>query len=136
MAIHYKNHILLTGKGNPMAKTLIEQMQELEAEYAKIAAKKAELMEGAKKEALAKVEAAIEELNALGYNYRLNQLGDKPAKSSGSGQKAPRKVSDGPCPICNFKTAPHHDRRAHRSQAEKKPFTAEELTSLGYTKVG
>ena len=73
-------------------------------------AQRAELLEDAKKEALDKAEKAVAELNELGRDL--------------------------PCPICKFKTTPHHDGRMHRSQKSKKPFTVEELMEKGLTKVG
>ena len=54
-----------------------------------------------------------------------------------AGTQAPkRQARDLPCPICEFKTTPHHDGRMHRSQKTKKPFTVEELMEKGLTKVG
>jgi hypothetical protein len=47
-----------------------------------------------------------------------------------------RAVGDLPCPICKFKTTPHHDGRMHRSQKTKKPFTTEDLMERHLTKVG
>ena len=46
-----------------------------------------------------------------------------------------RQTRDTPCPICGFKTNPHHDGRAHRSQEPKRPFTGEELSEKGLAKV-
>lgn len=57
-----------------MAKvSVLERIKELEAE-------KEKLMSEAKAQALAAATAAIEELNALGFNYRLTQ-GDAPART-------------------------------------------------------
>ena len=59
--------------------------------------------------------------------------------------RAPRKAAsqapkcqtrDLPCPICKFKTTPHHDGRMNRSQETKKPFTVEELMERHLAKVG
>jgi len=102
-------------------------------------AQRAQLLEGAKKEALDNAEKAVAELNELGFHYTLTE------GASTSSQRAPRKAAsqapkrqarDLPCPICHFKTTPHHDGRMHRSQKTKKPFTVEELMERHLTKVG
>jgi len=54
-----------------VAKNIAEELKELEAEEARIRERKAKLQESAKAEALANVNKALEELNALGYDYRL-----------------------------------------------------------------
>jgi hypothetical protein len=101
---------------------------------------RAQLLEGAKKEALDNAERAVAELNGLGFYYTLTE-----GASSGSPARAPRKASsqapkrqarDLPCPICKFKTTPHHDGRMHRSQKTKKPFTVEELREKRLAKAG
>jgi hypothetical protein len=101
-------------------------------------AQRAQLLEGAKKEALDNAERAVAELNELGFHYTLSE-------SPTSTQRAPRKVAshapkrqarDLPCPICHFKTTPHHDGRMHRSQKTKKPFTTEDLMEKHLTKIG
>jgi hypothetical protein len=99
-----------------------------------------ELLEGAKKEALDNAEKAIAELNELGFHYSLAE-----GAATASPARAPRKAGsqtpkrqarDVACPICHFKTTPHHDGRMHRSQKAKKPFSVEELMEKGLTKVG
>jgi hypothetical protein len=101
---------------------------------------RAQLLEGAKKEALEIAERAVADLNDLGFDYRLVE-----GASTTSTARAPRKATsqapkrqarDLPCPICHFKTSPHHDGRMHRSQKNKKPFTVEELMERHLTKVG
>jgi hypothetical protein len=103
-------------------------------------AQRAQLLEGAKKEALDNAERAVAELNELGFHYSLIE-----GASTASPARAPRKASaqapkrqtrGEPCPICRFKTEPHHDGRMHRSQKTKKPFTVEELMEKGLTTVG
>jgi hypothetical protein len=98
-------------------------------------------LDGAKKEALDKAEKAVAELNELGFHYSITEG----ASPSFSETRAPRKASseapkrqarDLPCPICRFKTTPHHDGRMHRSQKTKKPFTVEELMEKHLAKVG
>jgi hypothetical protein len=104
-------------------------------------AQRAQLLEGAKKEALENAERAVAELNELGFHYTLTEG----ASVSVSTVRAPRKTAaqapkrqarDLPCPICHFKTTPHHDGRMHRSQKTKKPFTVEELMERHLAKVG
>ena len=102
---------------------------------------RAQLLEGAKKEALDNAERAVADLNNLGFDYRL-VVGA--SASTTSTARAPRKAAshapkrqarDLPCPICHFKTSPHHDGRMHRSQKTKKPFTVEELMERGLSRV-
>ena len=103
-------------------------------------AQRATLLEGAKKEALENAEKAVAELNELGFHYTLTE-----GATTASTTRAPRKTAsdapkrqarDLPCPICHFKTMPHHDGRMHRSQKSKKPFTVEELMEKHLAKVG
>ena len=104
--------------------SVLEKLKALDAQ-------RAQLLEGAKKEALDNAEKAVAELNELGFHYTLVE-----GASTTSPARAPRKTAsqapkrqarDLPCPICKFKTTPHHDGRMHRSQKTKKPFTVEEL---------
>jgi hypothetical protein len=114
--------------------SVLEKLKALDAQ-------RAQLLEGAKKEALEIAEKAVADLNDLGFDYHLIEG----ASASTSPARAPRKATsqapkrqarDLPCPICNFKTTPHHDGRMHRSQKAKKPFTVEELMEKHLTKVG
>jgi hypothetical protein len=114
--------------------SVLEKLKALDAQ-------RAQLLEGAKKEALDNAERAVAELNELGFHYALTEA----ASVSASPARAPRKAAsqapkrqarDVPCPICHFKTTPHHDGRMHRSQKSKKPFTVEELMEKGLAKVG
>jgi hypothetical protein len=108
-----------------VARSILERIQDLERQ-------KQALLSDAKKEALAKVEAAVAELNALGFNYVLSEA---PGTSSSGNRVGTRGRTNRPCPICKFKTAPPHDGRRHRSQGgNKKPFTVGELQKLGYEK--
>jgi DNA-binding protein H-NS len=54
-------------------------------------------------------------------------------KAGGATAKAKGTKAD-VCPICDFQTTPPHDRRAHRYQNKKAPFSAEELNEKGLTK--
>jgi hypothetical protein len=99
--------------------------------------KRAQLLEDAKKAALDNAEKAVAALNELGFNYRLVEGASTARAPRKAASQAPkRQTRDLPCPICEFKTDPHHDGRAHRSQKTKKPFTVEELMEKGLTKVG
>jgi hypothetical protein len=114
-----------------MLTTVLEKLKALDAQ-------RAQLLEGAKKEALDNAEKAVAELNELGFDYRLVEGSGSTARAQRkAGTQAPkREARDVPCPICEFKTTPHHDGRMHRSQKNKKPFTVEELMEKGLTKVG
>ena len=102
--------------------TTLQQLKKLDEERTK-------LLEGAKADALARAEEAINELTALGFDYELVE----PAKETARKTRAVRKgmVPDhhpkGTCPICEYATKPPHDKRSHRSQTKKKPFTDAEL---------
>jgi hypothetical protein len=110
--------------------TVLEKLKALDAQ-------RAQLLEGAKKEALDNAEKALAELNELGFDYHLVE-GASPARAprKAVSQAPTRQARDLPCPICKFKTTPHHDGRMHRSQKSKKTFTVEELVEKGLTKVG
>jgi hypothetical protein len=114
--------------------SVLEKLKALDAQ-------RTQLLEGAKKEALENAEKAVAELNELGFHYTLTEG----AAVSSSPSRAPRKAAaqapkrqarDLPCPICHFKTTPHHDGRMHRSQKNKKAFTVEELMERHLAKVG
>jgi hypothetical protein len=113
--------------------TVLEKLKALDAQ-------RAQLLDDAKKEALDNAERAVAELNELGFHYTLTE-----GATTTSPLRAPRKVSsqapkrqarDLPCPICHFKTTPHHDGRMHRSQKSKHPFSVEELMERHLAKVG
>ena len=112
--------------------TALEKIKALDAQ-------RAQLLDGAKKEALDNAERAVAELNELGFRYSLTEGASTPRaprKSSSQAQAPKRQVRDVPCPICEFKTTPHHDGRMHRSQKTKKPFSVEELMEKHLAKVG
>ena len=110
--------------------TVLEKLNALDTQ-------RAQLLEGAKKEALDNAEKALAELNELGFDYRLVE-GASPARAprKAASQAPKRQARDLPCPICHFKTTPHHDGRMHRSQKTKKPFSVEELMERHLAKVG
>jgi hypothetical protein len=115
--------------------TVLEKLKALDAQ-------RAELLEGAKKEALDNAEKAVAGLNELGFHYALTEGATASSKSTqralrkASSQAPKRQARDLPCPICHFKTTPHHDGRMHRSQKAKKPFSVEELMERHLAKVG
>jgi hypothetical protein len=113
--------------------SVLDKLKALDEERAK-------LLEDAKKEALEAAHKAIADLNGLGFDFRLvegpsTSTARKPPRQRSEGEAPKRQARDVPCPICEFKTEPHHDGRAHRSQDPKKPFTVEELAERGLTKV-
>ena len=114
--------------------TVLEKLKALDAQ-------RAQLLDGAKKEALDNAEKAVAELNELGFHYSLTEgasISTSPARTPRrAASQAPKRQARGlPCPICKFKTTPHHDGRMHRSQKTKKPFTVEELMEKHLAKVG
>ena len=102
----------------------------------KLDEERAGLVETAKTEALQKAQDAVADLNALGFSYRLvdGTEGARLPRAVGT-PGAKRQSKGGPCPICNFTTDPPHDKRAHRSQQVKAPFTDEELAARNLRKV-
>jgi hypothetical protein len=116
--------------------TVLEKLKALDAQ-------RQQLLEEAKKEALDNAEKAVAELNELGFHYSLTNGAStststpKVTRKAASKTHAPkRQARDVPCPICHFKTTPHHDGRMHRSQKSKKPFSVEELMERHLAKVG
>ena len=114
--------------------SVLEKLKALDAQ-------RAQLLDDAKKEALDNAEKAVAELNELGFHYTLTEgattsMPRAPRKASSQAQAPKRQARDLPCPICHFKTTPHHDGRMHRSQKTKKPFTVEELMERHLAKVG
>ena len=111
--------------------SVLEKLKALDAQ-------RAQLLEGAKKEALHNAERAVAELNELGFDYSLTEGAAVTARAprKAASQAPKRQARDLPCPICHFKTTPHHDGRMHRSQKAKKPFSVEELMEKHLAKVG
>ena len=104
-------------------------------------AQRAQLLDDAKKEALDNAEKAVAELNELGFHYTLTEGASTstpraPRKASSKTEASKRQARDVPCPVCHFKTTPHHDGRLHRSQKSKHPFSVEELMEKHLAKVG
>ena len=117
--------------------TILEKLKALDEQ-------RAQLLDDAKKEALDNAEEAVAELNELGFHYSLTEGAPRSSTPRAPRKAAPktktqatkRQPRDLPCPICEFKTTPHHDGRMHRSQKTKKPFTVEELMEKHLAKVG
>ena len=115
--------------------TVLEKLKALDAQ-------RAQLLDAAKQEALESAEKAVAELNELGFHY---SLVEGATASTALPARAPRKAvahaakrqaRDIPCPICQFRTTPHHDGRMHRKQTTKRPFNVEELMEKHLAKVG
>ena len=103
--------------------SILEQLKKLEDERAK-------LINGAKDEAFKKAEAAVADLNSLGFPYRLVEGEEK------AGKKKVRQKG-GICKICKFETEPPHDGRlkTHREQGDaRKPLTEKQMAELGFKK--
>ena len=83
-----------------------------------------------KTETLRKVKQALNELNKLGFDYRVVGNGfTEPVKSRS------QTLKDAPCKICGFRTLRPHDARSHRGQVKKAPFTRKELEERGLRRV-
>lgn len=83
----------------------------------------------AREQLVAQASQAIQDLNRMGFDYRLVQ-GSRRSRSTGGATR--RSDPTKPCPVCKFRTVPFHDARTHRSQGNnKKVFTADELRELG-----
>ena len=106
--------------------TTLQQLKKLDEERTK-------LLEGAKADALARAEEAINELIALGFAYELAEPGRTTARKPTTARKgsAPDHHPKGVCSICGWATNPPHDKRTHRAQTKKKPFTDAELSEKG-----
>ena len=84
-----------------------------------------------KTETLRKVKQALNELNKLGFDYRVVRNG----RVSEIGRRSSRTLGNVPCRICGFRTLRPHDARAHRGQAKKAPFTRKELAERGLRRI-
>ena len=110
--------------------TTLQQIEKLDEERAK-------LLESAKADALARAEEAVNELTALGFDYELVEPSRETARKTRTARKvlAPDHRPKGTCPICAYATKPPHDRRSHKSQQKKRPFTADELDQRSLARV-
>jgi hypothetical protein len=103
-----------------MATSVLDQIRTVEHQKAKV-----------KTETLRKVKLALNELNKLGFDYRVVGNG----RVSETVRRSLRTLKDAPCRICGFRTVRPHDARAHRGQAKKAPFTRKELAERGLRRV-
>jgi hypothetical protein len=110
--------------------TTLQQLKKLDEERTK-------LLEGAKADALARAEEAINELTALGFDYELAEPARETARNTRTVRKGlvPDHHPKGTCPICEYATKPPHDKRSHKSQQKKRPFTADELHQRSLARV-
>jgi len=111
--------------------TALQQIKKLDEERTK-------LLESAKADALARAEEAIHELAALGFDYELVEPTRETApRKTGTARKAsaPDHHPKGTCPVCEYATKPPHDKRSHKSQQKKRPFTADELQQRSLVRV-
>src|ERR1700675_1912038 len=108
--------------------TTLQQLKKLDEERTK-------LLEGAKADALARAEEAINELTALGFDYEIVEPARETARKTRTVRKGlvPDHHPKGTCPICEYATKPPHDKRSHKSQQKKRPFTDKELAERGMT---
>jgi predicted metalloprotease len=122
-----------------MAISFADQSKKIDEEIRALEAKKQEIQAKAHDEGMKAVIAAIEALNDLGYSYRVVETkGPKlvtPKKAVGTGSGKGAIAAGKVCPICEFATNPPHDKRAHKNQVTKQPFTAEELSARGLTRI-
>lgn len=112
-----------------MQKSAIQEINELKAQLESKTGQ-------AKTEALDKANSAIGLLRELGIDDDtiLKELGFK-GRAKAQESKEGRPPKDEPCSICNFRTDPAHDGRAHRGQTKKKAFSAEELEEKALTRL-
>ena len=110
--------------------TTLQQIKKLDEERAK-------LLESAKADALARAEEAVNELTSLGFDYELVEPARETARKTRTARKAlaPDHHPKGTCPICEYATKPPHDKRSHKSQQKKRPFTADELDQRNLVRV-
>ena len=108
--------------------TTLQQLKKLDEERTK-------LLQGAKADALARAEEAINELTVLGFDYELVEPARATARKARTARKAsaPDHHPKGMCPKCGWATNPPQGNRSHKSQTKKKPFTDAELAAKGMT---
>jgi hypothetical protein len=101
-----------------------------------------EMREQLRQDAMSRAEQAIADLAEIGFHYYLGETEKsvrpaKRAKQRTSTDKSARHKpsADKPCPICEYRTDPPHDRRSHRMQKRKRAFTDKELEAARMTRV-
>jgi hypothetical protein len=113
---------------------VLTALQKLDADQQKLTAARTTLLASAKTELLSRGQQLVKELGALGFHYRFTAVSSAKAKSPGAG-KGPKPDAPSVCPICTWGTQPPHDRRAHRWQKNRGPFTEEELQRRGLVRI-
>ena len=103
-----------------MATSVLDRIRAVEHQKVKV-----------KTETLRKVKQALNELNKLGFDYRV--VGNGRVRETV--RRSSRTLKNVPCKICGFRTVRPHDARAHRGQAKKAPFTRKELAEHGLRRV-
>ena len=103
-----------------MATSVLDQIRTVEHQKVKV-----------KTETLRKVKQALNELNKLGFDYRVVGNGSV----SETVRRSSRTHKNAPCRICGFRTVKPHDARSHRGQAKKAPFTPKELAERGLRRI-
>ena len=117
--------------------TVLDKIRKLDADQAKLTETRRSLLETAKSELLARGQSVVAELKTLGFTYVLIEPPKKshPKPAPGEGGVRARATPRVMCPICGFDTAPQHDRRSHRHQTPKAPFSDAELTARGLSRL-
>ena len=117
--------------------TVLDKIRKLDADQAKLNETRRSLLETAKSELLARGQSVVAELKTLGFIYVLieppKKSHHKPAPGEGGVRE--RAMAQAMCAICGFDTAPQHDRRSHRHQVPKAPFSEAELTARKLTRL-
>jgi hypothetical protein len=75
-------------------------------------------------------------LTALGFAYELVEpTRETTPRKTRTVRKGlvPDHHPKGTCPICDYATKPPHDKRSHKSQQKKRPFTDKELAERRMT---
>jgi hypothetical protein len=116
--------------------TMAEKLSTLQ-QLKKLDEERAKLLESAKSDAVARAEEAINELIGLGFEYELVEPAWGTVRKTRTARKAsgPDHHPKGTCPICEYATNPPHDKRSHRAQTRKKPFTDAELEGRSMKRV-
>jgi len=118
------------------AATVFVQLRQLEIDRAKLDETRHELLGTAKAELVARGQEVVVQLKTLGFNFSLSEQPKKSKADLPQGSSPRERVRPQvACPICGFHTQPEHDRRSHRHQEPRGPFTETELTRRGLVRV-
>ncbi|MDQ6868508.1 MAG: hypothetical protein M3178_08915 [Pseudomonadota bacterium] len=124
-------------KATPVSEKLsvLDRLKKIDADKAKLDDTRAELLDKAKGELLAQGRAIVQELSALGFAFTFTDAPPKKSHKKQVPEKMVRHKPSGICPICTWATTPAHDKRSHRQQTIKAPFSEAELSKRGLTRV-